>query len=286
MKIRTDETVSVWILHLHIKQSAHIGERGRHGQAAEPSYNAWVCKSHRGKGWGLCKQVFMSRSEGLPITVCLSFSPFLICQSAGTDFLIFNIWSRLHACFLLLTEPTNLILMADRIGACLMVIFNTQPSLLLTHGPRSAPLASHHTSLLLCECFLRLFNPESDEPVMIWEAAEWTIPNFPPSSLSSFSCRPQTLRSRILFLAAIPVFCLSIKQTLSRFLSGLCQNKQLEHWTCIVNIWGNQTSGKNESWSPVIDVSAEGRGADGIWYAASPPTGCHCELCECRNIWK
>ena len=199
MKIRTRPSLSLsGFLHLHIKQSAHIGQRRRGGLARPGSWGRQgrqcrVCKLW-GKGWGLCKQVFMSRSEDLPITVCPSFYPFLICQSAGTDFLIFNIWSRLHACFLLLTEPTNLILMADRSGACLMLIliFNTRHcQLILTHGPWSSPSPSHHTSLLSREGFLCLLNPESDDPAMIREAGEWSLVNdsqFPaPHSLSSFS---------------------------------------------------------------------------------------------------
>ena len=141
-------------------------------------------------------------------------------------------------------------------------------------GPDPPP---HHliTPLLSREGFLCLLNPESDDPAMIREAGEWSLVNdsqFPaPHSLSSFS--PQIPDTEISDLVSCrnPSILPSIKRTLTRSLSGLCQNKQLEHWlaTCIVNIWGNQTSGKNESWSLVIDVSAGGRGADGIWYAAS-----------------
>ena len=182
----------------------------------------------------------MSRSEGLPITVCPSFCPVLICQSAGTDS-----WYSIFGA----EQATSLLFVVDRtykfdshgrqdwsLSDGDFDFHHQTPaitaSLILTHGPWSSPWSSHHTSLLLSECFLRLFIPESDDPAMIWEAGEWTIPNFPPSSLSSFSCRSQTLRSRILFLTAIPAFCLSIKQTLSRSLSRLCQNKQLEHLYC------------------------------------------------------
>ena len=300
MKIRTRPSLCVWIFTFAYQTISTYRQRRRGGLARPGSWarrgrQCRVCKLW-GKGWGLCKQVFMSRSEDLPITVCPSFYPFLICQSAGTDFLIFNIWSRLHACFLLLTEPTNLILMADRSGACLMLvlIFITRHcQLILTHGPWSSP--SHLiTPLLSREGFLCLLNPESDDPAMIREAGEWSLVNdsqFPaPHSLSSFSPQIPDIEISDLVSCRNPSILPSIKRTLTRSLSGLCQNKQLEHWlaTCIVNIWGNQTSGKNESWSLVIDVSAGGRGADGIWYAASssPPPGCHCELCECRNIWK
>ena len=155
MKIRTRPSLCVWIFTFAYQTISTYRQRRRGGLARPGSWarrgrQCRVCKLW-GKGWGLCKQVFMSRSEDLPITVCPSFYPFLICQSAGTDFLIFNIWSRLHACFLLLTEPTNLILMADRSGACLMLvlIFITRHcQLILTHGPWSSPSTSHHTSPL------------------------------------------------------------------------------------------------------------------------------------------
>ena len=214
MKIRTRPSLCVWIFTFAYQTISTYRQRRRGGLARPGSWarrgrQCRVCKLW-GKGWGLCKQVFMSRSEDLPITVCPSFYPFLICQSAGTDFLIFNIWSRLHACFLLLTEPTNLILMADRSGACLMLvlIFITRHCQLILTLPLnisshlSSPGKVSCVSSILRAMIRRWFERQESDHL-------WTIPNFPPlTRCHLFLRRSQTLRSRILFLAAIPVFCL------------------------------------------------------------------------------
>ena len=75
----------------------------------------------QGKGWGLCKQVFC-RDQGFANNSLPGFLFFSHCRARPPEqildiYSIFGADLQTTASFLLLTQTTNLILMADRIEA-------------------------------------------------------------------------------------------------------------------------------------------------------------------------
>ena len=143
---------------------------------------------YRAKGRGLCKQVFMSRSEDLPITVCgpTEFLPFSHLPVSRNRFL------DIQYLELFVVDRTYKFDSQGGQGVelvwCWFWFSTPDTSCQLTSLILN--IASRRISLLE-EGFLCLFNLVSDDPAMIGEAGEWSLVNdsqFPgPHSLSSFS---------------------------------------------------------------------------------------------------
>ena len=198
-----------------ISNNQHIYRLRGEAWAGSWGLQCLVCKLYWGKGWGLCKQVFMSRSdEGLPISVCprefLAFSHLPVSWNRFLD--IQYLEPRLQApafcCW-----PNLQIWFSWQTGLELVWFwFSSSPHRSYWHMALVLPLPSHLSSVKT-SCLSSILRAM----IRRWfESRRVNDSQFP--ALIAVRFFTQTLRSRILFLAAIPVFCLSIKQTPSRSL--------------------------------------------------------------------